>query len=121
MVPLPCPETLYLDVPCSPGSFPDRPNTPEFAALLDCLEEDVRRLIAKCGERPFAVIGVDSSSARGVTATYYGDGKPPGPGGISQKIFLSVADRCPLVCKVAHAAKPKASQPCKITMRLYWL
>lgn len=92
MVPLPCPETLYLGVPRSPGSFLDRLNTPEFAAVLDRLEGQVRELIAGRGERPVAVIGVNSSPTCGVTSTYYGDEKSAGPG-----VFLKRFVDLPLI------------------------
>lgn len=92
MVPLPCPETLYLGVPRSPGSFLDRLNTPEFAAVLDRLEGQVRELIAGQGERPVAVIGVNSSPTCGVTSTYYGDEKSAGPG-----VFLKRFVDLPLI------------------------
>ena len=80
MVPLPCPETLYLGVPRSPGSFLDRLNTQEFSRLLDRLEADVRQLIAERGEPPVAILGVNSSPTCGVTTTYYSDTKLAGPG-----------------------------------------
>ncbi|MCZ0860191.1 nucleoside 2-deoxyribosyltransferase [Methanocorpusculum sp. MG] len=92
MVPLPCPETLYLGVPRSPGSFLDRLNTPEFAAVLDRLEEDVRALIAERGEGPIAILGVNSSPTCGVTTTYYGDEKSAGPG-----VFLKRFADIPLI------------------------
>lgn len=92
MVRLPCPETLYLGAPRSPGSFLDRLNTPEFAALLGRLEEDVRKLITDRGERPIAILGVNSSPACGVTTTYYGDEKSVGPG-----VFLKRFSDIPLI------------------------
>ena len=92
MVPLPCPETLYLGVPRSPGSFLDRLNTPEFAAVLDRLEGQVRELIAGRGERPVAVIGVNSSPTCGVTSTYYRDEKSADPG-----VFLKRFVDLPLI------------------------
>jgi nucleoside 2-deoxyribosyltransferase len=96
MVPLPCPETIYLGPDRSPGSFQDlvgpmaRPGrshgdrrrlaTPAFAALLDRLEAEVRAAIRDRGEPPLAIIGVDSSPACGVTTTYYSSEKQPGRG-----------------------------------------
>jgi len=80
MVPLPCPETIYLGIGREPGSFLDRLATPEFAALLDQLEEEVRTMIREGGEPPLAIIGVDSSPACGVTATYHSSVKQPGRG-----------------------------------------
>lgn len=80
MVPLPCPETLHLGADREPGSFVERLATPEFAALLDRLEEEVRAVIRERGEVPIAIIGVDSSPACGVTATYHSPEKQPGRG-----------------------------------------
>jgi nucleoside 2-deoxyribosyltransferase len=80
MVPLPCPETIYLGAGREPGSFLDRLATLEFAALLDRLEEEVRALIRERGEPPLAIVGVDSSPTCGVTATYYSSEKQPGRG-----------------------------------------
>jgi nucleoside 2-deoxyribosyltransferase/predicted secreted protein len=80
MVPLPCPETQHLGISRSPGSFLARLNTPEFIAVLDRLEGDVRTLISERGERPIAIIGINSSPTCGVTTTYYGDEKSTGHG-----------------------------------------
>ena len=80
MVPLPCPETIYLGADREPGSFLDRLATPEFSALLDRLEAEVRTLIRERGEPPLAIVGVDSSPTCGVTATYYSSKKQPGRG-----------------------------------------
>jgi nucleoside 2-deoxyribosyltransferase/predicted secreted protein len=79
IVPLPCPETLYLGTPRAPGSFVERLDTPEFAALLDLLEKDVRGIISEKGE-PLCILGVNSSPTCGVTTTYYTSEKTPGPG-----------------------------------------
>ena len=79
IVPLPCPETLYLGIPRAPGSFVERLDTPEFAALLDLLEKDVRGIISEKGE-PLCILGVNSSPTCGVTTTYYTSEKTPGPG-----------------------------------------
>jgi nucleoside 2-deoxyribosyltransferase len=80
MVPLPCPETIYLGPDREPGSFLDRLATPAFAVLLDRLEAEVRTLIRERGEPPLAIVGVDSSPTCGVTATYYSSEKQPGRG-----------------------------------------
>ncbi|MDV2481109.1 DUF523 domain-containing protein [Methanoculleus sp. Wushi-C6] len=80
MVPLPCPETIYLGADREPGSFLDRLATDEFSALLDRLEAEVRALIRERGEPPLAIVGVDSSPTCGVTATYYSSVKQPGRG-----------------------------------------
>lgn len=79
IVPLPCPETLYLGTPRALGSFVERLDTPEFSALLDRLEKDVREIISEKGE-PLCILGVNSSPACGVTTTYYTSEKTPGPG-----------------------------------------
>lgn len=71
MIPLPCPETLYLGPDRSPGTFLERLNTPEFALLLKKLERQVKQLIHKRGP-PLCIIGVNSSPTCGVTSTYYG-------------------------------------------------
>jgi len=80
MVPLPCPETIYLGADRPPGSFLDRLATPGFAALLDQLEEEVRATIRERRKPPLAIIGVDSSPACGVNTTYYSSEKQPGRG-----------------------------------------
>jgi nucleoside 2-deoxyribosyltransferase len=80
MVPLPCPETIYLGTDRLPGSFLENLATPEFATILDQLEEEVRRTIQERGGPPLAIIGVDSSPTCGVNATYYSSEKQPGRG-----------------------------------------
>ncbi|MCT8335991.1 nucleoside 2-deoxyribosyltransferase [Methanoculleus sp. Afa-1] len=80
MVPLPCPETIYLGADRPPGSYLERLATDEFSALLDRLEAEVRAAIRERGEPPLAIIGVDSSPACGVTATYHSSVKQPGRG-----------------------------------------
>ncbi|MDD4567122.1 Nucleoside 2-deoxyribosyltransferase [Methanoculleus chikugoensis] len=80
MVPLPCPETIYLGADRSPGSFVERFATDEFNALLDRLEAEVRAAIRERGEPPLAIVGVDSSPTCGVNATYYSPEKQPGRG-----------------------------------------
>ncbi|MDU9375785.1 hypothetical protein McpSp1_03640 [Methanocorpusculaceae archaeon Sp1] len=92
IIPLPCPETLFLGVPRVPGSFLDRLNVPEFSVLLERLEADVRALIAERGEAPLAIIGVNSSPTCGVSTTYYGDEKSAGPG-----VFLKRFSDIPLI------------------------
>ncbi|MDR0439046.1 MAG: nucleoside 2-deoxyribosyltransferase [Methanocalculaceae archaeon] len=92
MVPLPCPETLYLGISRNQGSFLDRLNTPEFAAILDHLEEDVQALITERHARPIAILGVNSSPTCGVTTTYYGNEKSAGPG-----VFLKRFSDIPMI------------------------
>lgn len=84
MVPLPCPETLYLGPERSPGTYLELLNTPEFAMFLEDLCGQVNRIIEERGP-PLCILGVNSSPTCGVTSNYYGseDGKPskrPGRG-----------------------------------------
>jgi len=77
MVPLPCPETLYLGTDRKPGTFLERLNTKEFIHILDQLAEKVQELIKQRGP-PVCILGVNSSPTCGVTSTYYGsDGDQP--------------------------------------------
>ena len=78
IVPLPCPETLYLGPDRKPGTYLERLNTPEFSNLMDRLEQEVTDIIRERGP-PLCIIGVNSSPTCGVTSTYYGDDgdKPP--------------------------------------------
>jgi nucleoside 2-deoxyribosyltransferase len=83
IVPLPCPETMYLGRDHEPGSFEERLDTPAFARLLDRCEEEVRGHIARHGD-PLCIVGVDSSPTCGVNLTYRTDEREPGRG-----VFLS--------------------------------
>jgi len=74
IVPLPCPETLYLGTDREPGTFLDRLNTPRFAQLLESLISEVKALIEERGP-PLCIIGVNSSPTCGIDAHFYG---PPG-------------------------------------------
>jgi nucleoside 2-deoxyribosyltransferase/predicted secreted protein len=71
MVPLPCPETLYLGADRTPGTFLERLNTLEFFNLLGGLTKEVRKIIELRGS-PLCILGVNSSPTCGVTRTYYG-------------------------------------------------
>jgi nucleoside 2-deoxyribosyltransferase/predicted secreted protein len=71
IVPLPCPETLFLGPDREPGMFLDRLNTPQFATLLETLEAEVRAVIEERGP-PLCIVGVNASPACGVDATWYG-------------------------------------------------
>jgi nucleoside 2-deoxyribosyltransferase/predicted secreted protein len=71
IVPLPCPETLYLGSNRAPGTFLERLNTKEFSRLMDRLEKDLRDTILSRGP-PLCIIGVNSSPTCGVTKNYYG-------------------------------------------------
>ena len=88
IVPLPCPETLYLGPDRKPGTFLERLNTPEFSRLMDRLEQEVTEIIRERGP-PLCIIGVNSSPTCGVTSTYYGaeGDKPPKRDG--RGVFLS--------------------------------
>jgi nucleoside 2-deoxyribosyltransferase/predicted secreted protein len=78
MVPLPCPETLYLGPDRKPGTFLERLDTPEFASLMDKLVLQVENIIVQRGS-PLCILGVNSSPTCGVTSTFYGsvDQQPP--------------------------------------------
>ncbi|WP_253489196.1 nucleoside 2-deoxyribosyltransferase [Methanocalculus alkaliphilus] len=70
VVPLPCPETLYLGRDRPPGTYTERLETREFSTLLDRLESEVRQMILEKGE-PLCFVGVDSSPTCGVNTTWY--------------------------------------------------
>ena len=98
MVPLPCPETLYLGPDREPGTFLERLNTPEFADLLNEITRKVRDLIKNRGE-PACIIGVNSSPTCGVTTTYFGaEGNMPskreGRGVFLTPVYRNPGDRC---------------------------
>jgi len=77
IIPLPCPETVYLGPDRKPGTFLERLNTQEFAHLLDMMAEEVQEIFELRG-LPACIIGVNSSPTCGVTSTYYGsDGTTP--------------------------------------------
>jgi nucleoside 2-deoxyribosyltransferase/predicted secreted protein len=88
MVPLPCPETLYLGADRQPGTFMERLNTPAFSALLDTLKEEVEELVEARGP-PLCIVGVNSSPACGVTSTYYGSVGDEPPKRSGRGVFLS--------------------------------
>lgn len=79
VVPLPCPETLHLGRPRSPGPLQGRLDTPAFEALLDRFEEEVRAVITARGP-PLCVVGVDSSPCCGVTRHFVDEARRPGRG-----------------------------------------
>ena len=88
MVPLPCPETLYLGPDRKPGTFLERLNTPEFANLIDKLVEQVEDLIAERGP-PLCILGVNSSPTCGVTSTFYGSIDQESPKRTGRGVFLA--------------------------------
>jgi len=96
IVPLPCPETLYLGRNHKPGTFLERLNTPEFFQLVDRLEQQVQELIEKEGP-PLCIIGVNSSPTCGVTTTYYGSTGQEPPKREGRGVFLSRFGSIPAV------------------------
>lgn len=89
MVPLPCPETLYLGPARMPGTFLERLDSPAFSRLLDDLETEVKEIIRKNGP-PLCIIGVNSSPTCGVTTTYYGSRGDEPPKRAGRGAFLSL-------------------------------
>jgi nucleoside 2-deoxyribosyltransferase/predicted secreted protein len=88
MVPLPCPETLYLGPDRKPGTFLERLNTPAFASLMDTLELQVKEVIKERGQ-PLCILGVNSSPTCGVTSTYYGSEDEQPPKRTGRGVFLA--------------------------------
>jgi nucleoside 2-deoxyribosyltransferase/predicted secreted protein len=96
IVPLPCPESLYLGPDRKPGTFLERLNTPEFSRLMDRLEQEVTGIIRERGP-PLCIIGVNSSPTCGVTSTYFGaEGDLP-PKRDGRGVFLSRFPAIPAV------------------------
>jgi nucleoside 2-deoxyribosyltransferase len=87
MVPLPCPETLYLGARRTPGTYLDRLNFPEFTTLIDVLAEKVKKIIDTRGP-PICILGVNSSPTCGVTSTYYGKSGGESPKRADRGVFL---------------------------------
>ena len=88
MVPLPCPETLYLGLRRTPGTFLERLDTPAFSRLVDTLEQDVLGIIEERGP-PLCILGVNSSPTCGVKSTYYGSTDETPPKRDGRGVFLS--------------------------------
>ena len=88
MIPLPCPETLFLGPARKPGTFLDRLDSPAFSRLLEELETNVGNLLAERGP-PLCIIGVNSSPTCGVTSTYYGSRGDEPPKRTGRGVFLS--------------------------------
>jgi len=88
MVPLPCPETLYLGPDRKPGTFLERLNTPAFANLMENLELRVQDIIDERGT-PFCILGVNSSPTCGVTSTYYGSEDQQLPKRTGRGVFIA--------------------------------
>lgn len=87
MIPLPCPETVYLGPDRKPGTFLERLNTQEFVHLLDVMAGEVQELFELRGF-PACIIGVNSSPACGVTSTYYGSEGTTPPKKAGRGVFL---------------------------------
>jgi len=87
MVPLPCPETLYLGAERTPGTFLERLNFPEFISLIDSLADTVQKIIDSRGP-PLCILGVNSSPTCGVTSTYYGKSENEPPKRPGRGVFL---------------------------------
>ena len=102
MVPLSCPESLYLGQDRKPGTYLERLNTPEFSDLLGRLEREVTDIMSQRGP-PLCIIGVNSSPTCGITSTYYGavGDKPPKREG--RGVFLSKFPTVPAVDVVVFA------------------
>ncbi|MDD1705569.1 MAG: nucleoside 2-deoxyribosyltransferase [Methanoregulaceae archaeon] len=96
VVPLPCPETLYLGSDREPGMFLDRLDTQEFSDLLDSLECEVRKIISERGF-PICIVGVNSSPTCGVDATWYGPPGSPGAKKPGRGVFLDRFSDLPAV------------------------
>jgi len=88
MVPLPCPETLYLGPHRNPGTFLERLNTQEFASLIDKLVVQVEDIIVERGN-PLCILGVNSSPTCGVTSTFYGSVDQQSPKRMARGVFLA--------------------------------
>jgi nucleoside 2-deoxyribosyltransferase len=88
MVPLPCPETLYLGNGRKPGTFLERLNSPVFHTLMDELEGQVKQIIGN-RDLPLCIVGVNSSPTCGVTSTYYGSWGDQPPKRAGRGVFLS--------------------------------
>jgi len=88
MIPLPCPETIFLGPARKPGTFLERLDSPAFDRLLDELDDQVRQIIAEQGS-PLCIIGVNSSPTCGVTSTYYGTKGDEPPKRAGRGVFLS--------------------------------
>jgi nucleoside 2-deoxyribosyltransferase/predicted secreted protein len=88
MIPLPCPETLFLGPARKPGTFLDRLDSPAFTRLLEELELKAGGILAEQGP-PVCIIGVNSSPTCGVTSTYYGSRGEEPPKKAGRGVFLS--------------------------------
>jgi len=88
MIPLPCPETLFLGPSRKPGTFLERLDSPGFSRVLDDLVIQVGNILLKHGP-PLCIVGVNSSPTCGVTSTYYGSRGDEPPKRMGRGVFLS--------------------------------
>lgn len=102
IIPLPCPETLYLGPDRIPGTFLERLDTPEFSGLMDQLETQVEKIIAGRG-LPLCIIGVNSSPTCGVTSTWYGSRGDEPPRRNGRGVFLSRFPQIPAIDTLVFA------------------
>jgi nucleoside 2-deoxyribosyltransferase/predicted secreted protein len=102
MIPLPCPETLFLGPDRPPGTFLERLDTPAFFRLMDELEAQVEKIISKHGP-PLCIIGVNSSPTCGVTSTWYGSRGDELPKRKGRGVFLSRFPRIPAIDTLVFA------------------
>lgn len=88
---MPCSETEYLGPDHPPGPYEGRLDTPEFAAIMDRSEIEVRKVIRDKGN-PLCIVGVNSSPVCGVNQWYRTDVRHPGRG-----VFLSRFPEIPAI------------------------
>jgi nucleoside 2-deoxyribosyltransferase/predicted secreted protein len=96
MIPLPCPETIFLGPDREPGTFLERLDSPAFFRLMDELEEQVNTIVALRGP-PLCIIGVNSSPTCGVTSTWYGSLGDEPPKRKGRGVFLSRFPEIPAI------------------------
>ena len=96
IIPLPCPETIFLGPDRQPGTFLERLDKPAFLTLMDELEEQVNNIVAKRGP-PLCIIGVNSSPTCGVTSTWYGTRGDEPPKREGRGVFLSRFSKIPAI------------------------
>jgi nucleoside 2-deoxyribosyltransferase/predicted secreted protein len=102
LIPLPCPETLFLGADREPGTFLERLDTPAFLSLVAELETQVREIIARRGP-PLCIIGVNSSPTCGVTSTWYGSRDDTPPRRPGRGVFLSRFPEIPAIDTLVFA------------------
>lgn len=119
MVPLPCPETIFLGATRQAGTFLERLNSPAFFRTMEDLEAQVREMIAQRGP-PICMVGVNSSPTCGVTSTYYGSEGDLPPKRPRRGVFLArfpdirhlMSMRFPATgCTLPHRSSRKQNAP----------